>query len=176
MRGRTLLALACLAAAQRAAAEVSFDLEMTVGAQHLGITHAPAVRNPLATIGDLGATALLRLGPLALGAAAEGDFDGSALQTYNASALAGLVADLLPVLRLELLGEVGAAGLRPGEDVSRDFEARTLDTFYGFRPGLSVKVPVLPIRAGVWGIARWGLAGRPDEPVLGMLGRLGLSF
>jgi hypothetical protein len=173
---RVLVALVCLSAAAPARA-MSLGVEATVGAQHLGIRRAPAISEPLLPMGDLGATALLRAGPLALGAAAEGNFRDRKLERFNASALGGLVADLLPVLRLELLGEVGAANLRSGAELRRAASSSgEWGRFYGFRPGLSVRIPVLPFRVGVWGLARWGLPGSDGGVQLGMLGRIGLEF
>jgi hypothetical protein len=178
MKVPVLVALAgLLAAAPAGATPVSFGLEATIGAQHLGIQRAPALNEPLAPMGDLGATALLRAGPLALGAAAEGNFGGHTLQRYNASALAGLVSDILPVLRLELLGELGAANLRTRGDLESAASGDSgWDRFYGLRPGLSARLPVLPFRIGFWGLARWGLAGGKNGPELGLLGRIGLEF
>ncbi len=173
------LVLAGLAgAAGPARAEgLALDLEATVGGQHLGVNRAPLV-NQLSPMGDFGATALLAVSGVALGLAAEGNFQGSTLQRYNASVVAGFAADLLPVLRLELLGEYGAANLRTRGDLER---AAAHDggwsRFYGFRPGLSVKLPVLPFRAGVWGLARWNMPGTGGKgPEYGMLGRVGFSF
>ncbi len=179
MLTRVLVALACLAAgtAARAAEGVSLGIEATLGAQRLGMTRAPGLDQPLLAMGDYGGTALLTFGSFALGAAAEGNFRGGALDRYDASALAGLVADLLPVLRLELLGELGAANLRTLSDARAAASgAAGWSRFYGFRPGLSAKVPVLPLRVGVWGLARWGLPGTGPGPAYGMLGRVGLEF
>jgi hypothetical protein len=175
MPARVLLALVCLAAAPRAQAVVSLGLEATVGAQRLGVQRMPATGEPLAAMGDLGATLLLRAGPIAIGTAAEGNFASSRLERFNASLLGGLVADLLPVLRLELLGEVGAANLR-GEADLRSAAGGDWDRFYGFRPGLSAKLPFFPLRLGVWGLARWGMPGAQDGPALGLLGRAGIEF
>ena len=175
---RVLLALACLAAALPArGAPLSLGIEATVGGQHLGVTHAPGRTEQLTTMGDLGGTVLLRAGALMLGAAMEGNFDGTTLQRYNASALGGLAADVLPVLRLELLGEYGAANLRSSSQLRQAASgAAGWDRFYGFRPGLSLKVPVLPFRVGAWGLARWGMPGAGSGPELGFLGRIGIEF
>ncbi len=175
MSARALLALACVAVATPAAAEVSLGLEVTVGAQHLGMSRVPGSSEPLAGMGDLGAAMLLRLGPIGLGASADGNFDGRTLERFNASGMAGLVTDLLPALRLELLAEVGAADLRSAADVRTQISS-DWNRFYGFRPGLSLKLPFLPMRAGVWGLARWGLPGSGNGPALGLLGRLGVEF
>jgi hypothetical protein len=176
---RTLAAAAALAVAAAvpapARAVVSLGLELTLPAQGLGMTRAPGADRPLAAMGDAGATLLLRAGPLGLGAAAEGIFSGGSLSRYDASLLGGLVTDLLPVLRLELLGEVGAASLQGLSDLRRA-AAGEGSHFYGFRPGLSAKVPVLPVRVGVWGLARWGMPGAGAGPALGVLGRVGLEF
>jgi hypothetical protein len=177
---RALLALACLAAAVPAhgAGPVSVGLEATIGGQHLGMQRAQLGQREVSPMGDAGATLLLRVGPIMLGAASEGNFSGTTLQRFNASALAGLAADVLPVLRLELLGEVGAANLRSTSEL-RDAASATnrWDNFYGFRPGLSAKLPVIPFRMGVWGLARWNMPGAiRSGPELGLLGRVGLEF
>jgi hypothetical protein len=172
---RTLAAAAALAVATPALAVVSFGLEATVGAQRLGVERLPGRSEPLASMGDLGATLLLRLGPIALGAAGEGTFLAGRLEQVNASVLAGLVGDLLPVLRLELLGEVGASGVRRASDLERA-QAGDLERFYGVRPGLSAKLPSFPLRLGVWGLARWGMPGAGSGPSYGLLGRVGLEF
>ncbi|BDG03885.1 hypothetical protein [Anaeromyxobacter oryzae] len=173
---RVLLALVCLAAAVPAhAAPLSLGIEATIGSQHLGVNRAPGTTRDLSPMGDAGATVLLRAGPLMLGAAMEGNFSGSTLRRYNASALGGLATDLLPVLRLELLGEVGAANLRSTSEL-RQAASGGWNRFYGFRPGLSVKLPVLPFRVGAWGLARWGLPGATRSPELGLLGRIGFEF
>ena len=183
-RGRVLALLCALATATAAAlapasaraAPVSLGLEASIGGQHLGVSRAPGDRQ-LTPMGDAGATVLLRTGPLMLGAAMEGNFSGSTLQRYNASALGGLVTDLLPVLRLELLGEVGAANLRSTSELRQAASgASGWDRFYGFRPGLSVKFPVMPFRIGAWGLARWGMPGATKSPELGLLGRIGFEF
>jgi hypothetical protein len=175
MLTRVLLALVCLAVARPAFGAFSVGLEATVGAQRLGMERVPGTGEPLSAMGDVGATLLLRAGPFAVGAASEGNFVEGSLARFNASALAGLATDLLPVLRLELLGEVGAANLRRGADL-RAAAAGDWDRFYGVRPGLSLKFPVLPLRIGVWGLARWGMPGVSSGPAFGMLGRVGLEF
>jgi hypothetical protein len=175
MTARALLAVACLSAVMPAAAEVSLGIEGTLGAHHLGISRLPGSTDPLVTMGDLGAVVLLRLGPIGIGASAEGTFDGSTLEQLNASVLAGLVTDLLPVLRLELLGEVGAADLRSAEELRSEVSSGW-KRFYGLRPGLSLKLPLVPVRIGAWGLARWGLPDGDGGPALGLLGRLGVEF
>jgi hypothetical protein len=175
MNVRVLAALVAVTVAGPALAEVSLGLEATIGGQRLGMRQAPVTGDALLPMGDLGATVLLRAGTFAVGVAAEGNFERRELQRYNASALGGLALDVFPVLRLELLGELGAANLRTRDDLA----SATSDEwtrFYGVRPGLSAKIPVFPLRVGVWGLARWGLPGTSREPALGVLGRIGLEF
>ena len=177
MKSRICLAICCAVAATAARADVSLGIEATIGAQRLGLQRAPVTHETLLPMGDLGATVLLRGSGLELGVAAEGNFDHSTLQRYNASALGGLGFDVVRVFRVELLGEYGAANLRTTADARA---AATSDgnwtRFYGVRPGLSVKMPAFPLRVGVWGLARWGLPGTSGGPAYGMLGRIGLEF
>jgi hypothetical protein len=129
----------------------------------------PGSERPLAGTGDLGGSVLLRLGPLGLGGAAERALGSEGAQMKTKSAMGGLMFDLLPFVRLELLGEIGQA------DLSGDAVGAT--RFYGARPGLSLKAPAFPLRLGVWGIARWDLPGAPrGDPSFGMLARAGLEF
>lgn len=178
MRTRIAVAVACLALAGAARADgPTLGIEATFGAQDLGVTRAPGLNQPLLPMGDLGGDVLLSAGPLALGVAAEGNFRSGTLERYDASVLGGLVADLLPALRLELLGEIGAANLRTLADAGAAARgAPGWSRFYGLRPGVSVKLPALPFRVGAWGLARWGLPGTGPGPSYGMLGRVGLDF
>lgn len=176
MRIRTAAAVALLATAGAARAEVSLGIEATIGAEKLGVERAPFSGESLAPMGQLGGTVLLRVGSLAVGAAAGGYFQQTRLERYDASGLAGLALDVLPILRLELLGEIGAANLRAREDLATE-RAGEWSTFYGARPGISLKLPAFPVRVGVWGLARWGLPGTTSsDPALGMLGRVGIDF
>ncbi len=175
MPRRLLAVLACLAAAPRALADVSLGIEATLGAQRVGVSRVPGTGEALVPMGDLGTAVLLRLGALAVGAAAERTGRDTDLNGTTASAMAGLATDPLPALRLELLGEVGAANLRSGADLRAAADDRW-GRFYGFRPGLSAKLPMIPLRLGVWGLARWGLPGAARGPALGLLGRVGVEF
>lgn len=177
MMARVGVALVCLSLVNVARADLSLGIEATVGGQRLGITRAPGTGEALVPMGDLGMTLLLGSGPLALGVAAEGSFDGSDLERYNASALGGLALGFLSVLRLEVLGEIGAANLRTRSDLGDALDRDAAWTrFYGVRPGLSVKLPAFPLRVGMWGLARWGLTPGSDGPAYGVLGRVGLEF
>jgi hypothetical protein len=177
MIARVTLALVCLVAVAPAqAGGFSLGLEGTVGGQHFGVERAPGLERPLAPMGDAGAALLLRGGNLALGLAAEGNFDGTTLQRFNGSVLAGFAVDAFPAIRLELLGEIGAANLRSVRDLEDEPGAGSWERFYGVRPGLSLRLPVLPFRLGVWGLARWGLPGSGDGADLGVLGRIGFDL
>ena len=68
---RVLLALALAAAPLAAQATVSLGVEVTLAAPRLGMDRLPGSERPLVAAGDLGGAALLRLGPLALGVAAD---------------------------------------------------------------------------------------------------------
>jgi len=169
------IAIAFLSAAVPFAAAAGVSLEGTIGSQRLGGTRAPGDGDPLVPMGDYGAALLLHGGPLVLGFAAQGTFTRGDLTRYDASALAGLGTDIA-LLRLELLGEVGVLNLRSRADL--DAAAAGSDSFvrfYGIRPGVSAKLPVLPFRLGVWGLARWGLPGAGGV-AYGLLGRIAMDF
>jgi hypothetical protein len=166
---KVLVVLALAAAPLVAPAEVSLGVEVTLAAPRLGMERLPGSERPLVASGDLGGSVLLRLGPLALGAAAERTLGSETARLTTKSAMGGFALDLLPFLRMELLGELGVADV--ADDGAR--EAR----FYGARPGLSVKLPAFPLRLGLWGLARWGLPGAPPgEPSFGILARAGLEI
>lgn len=180
MKPGLLVAIACLSAVLPAAAAAGVSLEATIGSQRLGVTRTPGEGSPLQPMGDLGAALLLRGGPLELGLASEGTFLRGSLDRFNASVLLGLGADL-PVIRLELVGELGLANLASRSELTRDGLAGAArgelgwNRFVGVRPGLTAKVPMLPFRVGVWGLARWGLPGT-NGAAYGLLGRVGIDF
>jgi hypothetical protein len=168
---KRLLVVLALAATPLVASSKPFSLgiEATLAAPRLGMERMPGSEQPLAAAGDLGGAVLLRLGPLAAGLAADGALGAEEGGISTRSAMGGLALDLLPFVRLELLGEVGE-GDRAGDGLPA---AR----FYGARPGLSMKAPAFPLRLGVWGLARWGLPGLPpDEPSFGILARAGIEL
>jgi hypothetical protein len=166
---RVLLVLALVAAPLAAYGQLSLGIEATLAAPRLGVQQLPGSQQPLVAAGDVGGSVLLRVGPLAVGLAADRTPGSDAGRISTRSAMGGLALDLLPFVRLELLGEIGD-GDRAGDGLSA---AR----FYGARPGLSVKAPSFPLRLGVWGLARWGLPGVPrDEPSFGILARAGIEL
>jgi hypothetical protein len=163
---RIVVALAVALAPLAARAQVSLGLEATLSAPRLGVTRVPGSSEPLTAAGDVGGSALLRLGFLGLGVAVDRNAHGRGGAPRNErSAMGGLVTDLMPLVRLELLGELGYADGPTG-----------LVRFRGVRPGLSAKLPELPLRLGVWGLARWGLPGAPTGPAYGLLFRAGVEF
>jgi hypothetical protein len=175
MKPALLATLACLSALLPGESRAGVSLEATIGSQRLGVTRAPGPGESLLAMGDYGAALLLRGGPIELGVASEGTFLGGSLQHFNASALAGLAADL-PVLRLELLGELGLANLRDRAELDEAVAGEPgWQRFVGVRPGLTVKLPLLPFRLGVWGLARWGLPGTSGA-AYGLLGRVAIDF
>jgi hypothetical protein len=175
MKAALLATIACVSAALPGLAGAGVSLEGTIGSQRLGVTRAPGGHEPLVPMGDYGGALLLHGGPLVLGAAAQGTFAGGDLSSYDASALVGLGADVA-ALRLELLGEVGVLSLRSRGDLADAADGSSSFTrFYGVRPGLSARLPLVPFRLGVWGLARWGLPGR-DGVAYGLLGRIGVDF
>ena len=178
MRVRAVVVAVALLAAGSARAQAALDLEVTFGGRHLGLA-APAAGDTAQPTGDLGATLLLVAGPLAIGAAAATTTSG--IRRYDASALAGLAFPVLPVIRLELLAELGAADLHSAKDIPAALGGAVTGEagwhrFWGVRPGLSIHIPELPFRVGLWGLARWGLPGTGPGPVWGVLGRIGLEF
>lgn len=162
-----VLALAAIPLAARGV--VSLGVEATLAAPRLGMERLPGSERPLVATGDLGGSVLLRLGPLAAGVAVDRTLGEDAGRLSTRSAMGGLALDLLPFVRMELLGEIGVA------DLSGDAAGEV--RFAGARPGLSLKLPAFPLRLGVWGLARWGLPGVPaGEPSFGILARAGLEF
>jgi hypothetical protein len=161
---RIVLAVAVLLAPCAARADVSIGIEATLSAPRLGISRVPGSTEPLSAAGDLGGNILVRLHLLGFGVAAERTVHGTG-RLDTRSAMAGLVTDLLPIVRLELLGELGNADSPDG-----------LARFRGARPGLSLKAPGIPLRVGVWGLARWGLPGKSSGPSYGMLARVGIEL
>jgi hypothetical protein len=165
---KLVLVLALAAAPLAASADVSLGVEVTLAAPRLGMDRVPRSDLPLNATGDLGGSVLLRFWGLAIGAAADRTLGDRQARLTTMSAMGGLAFELLPFLRLELLGEVGRA------DLAGDALGET--RFYGARPGLSLKVPVFPVRVGAWGLARWGLPGAGPGPAYGILARAGLEF
>jgi hypothetical protein len=167
---RLLVTLAVLAAPVVARPDAfSLGVEGTIGAPRLGVERVPGRREPLATTGDVGGAVLLKLGPLGVGAAMDRSTGHASSRLSTRSAMGGLALDVLPFLRLELFGEIGEA------DLAGDQAGNV--RFHGARPGLSLRVPVVPLRLGVWGLARWGLPGtKPGDPSFGILARAGLEF
>jgi hypothetical protein len=177
MGSRVLLALACLAAAGPArAGDLHLGLEATFGAQQLGPSRIPGSDRTLSGMGDFGGTALVFTGPFAVGAAVQGRF-GSDDHALDASALAGFTLHLLPpLLRVELLGETGLTRLRQLDVDPGAPSTVAWYRFYGFRPGISLKLPALPFRVGLWGLVRWHPASGATGPAYGLLGRIGFDF
>jgi hypothetical protein len=100
----------------------------------------------------LGATAVLKLGLFELGALYEGGVDYETTETMLLGGLLGPAIDAGPI-RLELLGEVGGQRY---SDVGGTDESTWLP-YAGVRPGVSLRIPVLPalrLVVGAWGFWR----------------------
>jgi hypothetical protein len=100
----------------------------------------------------VGATAVLKLGLLELGALYEGGLDYDRTKSMSLAGLAGPGLDAGP-LRVELLGEVGAQRY---SDIGGTDEETWLP-YAGVRPGLSLRfsvAPALRLVVGAWGFWR----------------------
>jgi hypothetical protein len=100
----------------------------------------------------LGATAVLKMGLLELGAVYEGGLDYDRTKSLTVAGLLGPAVDAGPI-RIELLGEVG--GQRYSDIGGTD--RSTWLPYAGVRPGVSLRLPVLPVLrlvVGAWGFWR----------------------
>lgn len=112
--------------------------------------------------GDLGTSAILRLGGFEVGALWAGSLNFTSAQTTVLGPLVGFAIDPIPLLRIELLGEVGGHEIRNIELSSAKMTSTWLP-YAGIRPGVSLRFPAGATRStrfvvGVWGFARWDLA------------------
>ena len=165
----TLAALA-LAAAAPARAQ-SLSVEAFGGWQNLQLSRQSVVN---ATEGEegtgiVGGSVLFGLGPIGLGAVVDKTIEGT-FEPWAGALLGGLLVPI-SVVRLEVLGELGRRGTDFGDIFASDGE-----TFVGFRPGVSLRIPTTPIFVGVSGIARWPTSnGDFGDPDYGIVGRIGLG-
>jgi hypothetical protein len=161
---RTLLLLAALALALPAGARALGPVSLTVDVWG-GVKRYDALQLDSATLdatsddlldgsyNAVGATGIVKLGLLELGLLYEGGLDYESTKTATIAPLLGLGVDAGPV-RLELLGEVGAQRY---SDIGGSDESTWLP-YAGVRPGVSLRIPVLPslrLVLGAWGFARW---------------------
>ncbi len=166
----SLLALASIAVPPPARADTSLGVEGFGGWQNLHLSTQSvgnAVRGSEGTA-ILGGDVLLDLSGLGLGLAVDKTVSGTA-QPWAGSIMAGLLFDLPLSLRIEALGEIG----RRGRDFGNVFDSGGA-TFLGLRPGVSIRLLVLPLRLGVTGLFRWptsnGDIGSPDFGIVGKVG------
>jgi hypothetical protein len=172
--GLAILALCAVAVAPSARADsVGLTVEGFGGWQHL----RPSASGVGSAIGGsegtaiVGGDALVRLGGLGLGLAADKTVTGSA-QPWAGSAVAGLLLDLPLGLRVDALGEIGRRATRFG-DLFRSGGA----TFVGLRPGVGFQLGPSPVRLGVTGLVRWPTSGGSfGSPDYGIVGRVGLDL
>jgi hypothetical protein len=170
---RALASLAVLALAPAARALPSITVEGFAGWQHLEL-HAP--QQVAGAIGGsegtaiLGIDGLVDLEGLGLGLAIDKTVSGEA-QPWAGSIMVGFLPEIL-MLRLELLGEVG----RRARDFG-DLFGSNGSTFLGLRPGVSLRLPILPLRVGVSGLVRWPTSnGDIGSPDFGLIGRVGFEL
>ncbi len=166
----SLLALASIAVAPVARADTSLRVEGFGGWQDLHLSTQSvgnAVRGSEGTA-IIGGDVLLDLAGLGVGVAVDKTVSGSA-QPWAGSLMAGLLFDLPLSLRIEALGEIG----RRARDFG-DLFASNGSAFLGLRPGVTIRLPVLPLRLGVTGLVRWptsnGDIGSPDYGIVGKVG------
>jgi hypothetical protein len=86
--------------------------------------------------------------------------------------MGGFLFDLPLSLRIEALGEIG----RRARDFGNLFDSGGV-TFLGLRPGVSMRLPALPLRLGVTGLVRWPTSnGDIRSPDFGIVGRVGFEL
>jgi hypothetical protein len=166
----TLAAAALVAAAAPASAQ-SFSVEGFGGYQNLRLS-STSVGN--AVSGDegtaiVGGNVLAGLGPLGVGLVV--DRTARSNGPWAGAILGGLLVPL-SVVRLEVLGELGRRGVDFGDIFNSNSQ-----TFVGFRPGVSFRIPQTPLIIGASGIARWNTSnGDFGKPDYGIVGRVGLGM
>jgi hypothetical protein len=165
-----LVVLAGIMAAAPAARAVSLGVEGFAGWQDLRLStqsvgNAASGREGTAIVGG---DVLLDLAGLGVGLAVDKTVSGNA-QPWAGSIMAGFLWDLVLGIRIEGLGEIG----RRARDFGDVFGSNGA-TFLGLRPGVSLRVPVTPLRVGVTGLVRWptsnGDIGSPDYGIVGRIG------
>ncbi len=151
----------------------SFTIEGLAGWQSLrasadGLGSAISGREGTAIVGG---DVLGRFDMLGLGVSLDKTVSGNG-KPWAGSIMAGFLFDLLPSLRLEALGEIG----RRATDFGDMFKS-VGSTFVGFRPGVSVRLAVTPVRLGVSALVRWPTKGGDfNSPDYGLVGRVGIEF
>lgn len=123
----------------------------------LGLKHGVENLDPDTLDGNLdtyGASALLRLGVLDVGALYEGSF-GEASDSFVLTPLVGIKWDVTDLVRVDLLGELGGHRIT---NLGADAESVWLP-YVGVRPTLSLRLPLGPTRLVLSGApyARWDL-------------------
>ncbi len=166
------LAAAALAAATPARAQ-SLTFEGFGGWQHLELSTSSVVN---ATQGDegtgiVGGSVLAGVGPFGFGALVDKTVSGTG-KPWAGALLGGFLVPF-PMIRIELLGELGRRAIDFG-----DLFDSTGETFVGFRPGVSFRIPGSSLILGVSGMARWPVSGDNRDfgsPDYGIVGRVGIG-
>lgn len=168
-----VLAIVTAAAAPAARADLSLGVEGFGGWQNLHLSSQSVGNAVSGTEGTaiLGGDVLLDLAGLGLGVAVDKTVSGAA-QPWAGSIMAGFLYGFPLGLRLEALGEIG----RRARDFGDVFGSSGA-TFLGLRPGVSVRIPVTPIRLGVTALLRWPTSnGDIGSPDFGIIGRVGFEL
>jgi len=168
-----LLALAALTVAPAARADISLGAEAFGAWQNVHLSNQSVGNAVSGTEGTaiLGGDVLLDLAGLGVGVAIDKTVSGTA-QPWAGSIMAGFLYGFPLGLRLEALGEIG----RRGRDFGDVFDSSGA-TFVGLRPGISVRIPVSPIRLGVTALFRWPTSnGDIGSPDFGIVGRIGFEL
>jgi len=171
-----LAALSLAASPALASGGVGIDLSIHGGADRYGavdlksglsasdFTDGQRMRDTSATVG---ATAIVQLGLLELGALAEAGRPGRANTTTAVAALGGLGLGL-GRLHLEALGELGGhryADALTNPSVILDTDRSDWLAYVGLRPGISLRLGDRGgFILGLWGYARWDVT-KKDIPV-----------
>lgn len=168
-----LLVLVAALASPAARADISLGVEGFGGWQNLHLS-SQSVGNAVGGsegTAIFGADALLDLGGLGAGIAIDKTVSGSA-QPWAGSIMAGFLYGFPLGIRLEALGEIG----RRGRDFGDVFSSSGA-TFLGLRPGVSLRIPVSPLRLGVTALLRWPTSnGDIGSPDVGFIGRVGFEL
>jgi hypothetical protein len=137
----------------------------------------------------VGATAILKLDTLEVGALYEGGLSYDSTRNAVLAPLVGVGFDVVEVVRVELLAEFGGQRY---SDIADSGESTWLP-YVGLRPGVSYRMDLTgPVRLvlGAWGFARWdvdrdtvraGAVGSPIEvrvggSTYGLVGRVGIEI
>jgi hypothetical protein len=169
----SILVLVAVAVAPAARADLSLGVEGFGGWQNLHFSSQSGTTTISNSEGTaiLGADALLTLGGLGVGVAIDKTVSGTA-KPWGGSLMGGFIYGFPLGIRLEALGEIG----RRGGSFGNVFDSGGA-TFLGLRPGVSLRIPVSPLRLGLTALLRWPTSnGDIGSPDVGIIGRVGFEL